>query len=443
MSEKRNVWAEKRGNRYMGRYRDEAGKTKSVGTYDTREQALEAAGRRIGLGEAGDYLGLTLAEYLLIWRDSHLGEEKVTPQVKYSHWMTLNKFVVPSYGRRKIQEFETNPWLSHKLVTSVLSHPKAKRSSQQRVRIALGSAFRPLVKMQLLRINPMAGVEYKRSPRAKQPIFKPDEFHAIVAALPLDAQKACLRFMVYSAMRPGEVFALRVSDIRYRPNGMAVIEQQRKIVMGVRPDEPEAIEQIGSKTGSGHRVKLSPKQSVVLREHIAAEGLSGDDLVFPRSLIAPPKPRPRMELDYDPEADYGMYVNGNKRSPHGRATAYTYGCRCSYCRAAMAVVRRASRDRGKSRAKPSKKVKSADDFMTSRRWYKIFVDAVEAAGIEWEGKAYTTRAAAATWMFKAGAALPDVQEALNHSNPATTLIYLRAAKAEEDETVNSALDSIV
>ena len=112
-------------------------------------------------------------------------------------------------------------------------------------------------------------------------------------------------------------------------------------------------------------------------------------------------------------------------------------------RAAMAVVRRASRDRGKSRAKPSKKVKSADDFMTSRRWYKIFVDAVEAAGIEWEGKAYTTRAAAATWMFKAGAALPDVQEALNHSNPATTLIYLRAAKAEEDETVNSALDSIV
>ena len=446
MSEKKKrnaIWAEKRGKRYLGRYRDEAGKTRSVGTYDTKEQAVEAAGRRVGLGEAGDYLGLTLAEYLLYWRDSHLGEEKITPQGKYDHWRTLNKFVVPGYGRKKIQEFETNPWLSHKVVTSVLSHPNAKRSSQQRVRIALGSAFRPLVKMQLLRINPMSGVEYKRSPRARQPIFKPEDFQAIVAALALDAQKACLRFMVYSAMRPGEVFALRVSDITYRPNGMAVIEQRRKIVMGVRPDEPEALEQVGSKTGSGHRVKLSPKQSQVLREHIEAEGLSGDDLVFPRFLVAPPKPRPRMELDYDPEADYGMYINGEKKAPHGRATAYTYGCRCSYCRAAMAIVRRASRDRRKTVTRRSKRVRSADDFMTSRRWYKVFVDAVEASGIEWEGKAYTTRAAAATWMFKAGAELPDVQEALNHSNPATTLIYLRAAKAEEDETVNSALDSIV
>lgn len=46
-------------------------------------------------------------------------------------------------------------------------------------------------------------------------------------------------------------------------------------------------------------------------------------------------------------------------------------------------------------------------------------------------------------MFKAGADLPDVQEALNHKNPATTLIYLRAARAEEDETVNSALDSVI
>jgi integrase len=442
MRQKRNAWAEKRGQRFIGRYRDDAGKTKSAGTFDTREQAVAAAERRAGLGQVGDYLDMTLTEYLEHWRDSRLGEEKITPQGKYNHWMTLNRFVIPAYGRKRVRDFQDNPWLAHQVVGSVLSHPKARKSSQQRVRIALGSAFRPLVKMQLLRINPMSGVEYQVAPKRKQPIFKPEDLRAIVDQMPEPAQKACLMFMVYSAMRPGEVFGLRVSHIRFRPNGMAVIDQHKKVVMGIRPGDPEAIEEDGSKTGDGHQVRLSAKQAQMLREHIEREGLSGEDLVFPRRLVAPPIPRKRTDLSgWDPEGDYGWYEDGDKRARHGTTTAYTYGCHCQHCKNAQALYRRQARE---CKATPKvKRNRSADDYATARHWYPVFKRAVAQAGIEWDGKPYTTRAAAATWMFKAGADLPDVQEALNHKNPATTLIYLRAAKQEEDETVNAALDSVV
>ena len=70
MSEKRNAWAERRGNKYLGRYRDENGKTRSVGVYGDKEQALAAAQRRFTLGEVGDYLDMTLEDYLKIGRAS-------------------------------------------------------------------------------------------------------------------------------------------------------------------------------------------------------------------------------------------------------------------------------------------------------------------------------------------------------------------------------------
>lgn len=438
MTEKRYAWAEKRGTRYLGRYRNEDGKTKSAGMHDTKEAAVLAAQRRAALGTAGDYLDMTLEEYVLHWRDSHLGEEKIAPAQKWGHYRTLAKFVLPSYGRKKIADFETNQWLAHEIVGSVLSHPRAQKTSQKRVRMAMGSAFRPLVKRGLLRMNPMAGVEVQRPARAKQPIFKPQEFAAIVEALELPAQKACAQFMLYSAMRPGEVFALRVCDIQFRPTGMAFIQQQRRIVMPIDPEAPEAIEETGSKAGDGHQVKLSPKQAKVLRDHIEREGLSGDDLVFPRRLVGPLKGRRTVELEGEPE---GTYDDGKGHTAaHGTTTAYFYGCRCQWCRYATTVYRREKRRRD---AKPKASRRDcADDYMTSRRWYPIFQEAVARSGVKWTGKAYTVRAAAATWMFKAGADLPDVQEALNHKNAATTLLYLRAAKEEEERTVNSALDDL-
>ena len=336
MKEKRNAWVEKSGSRFLGRYRDETGKKKSAGVFDTEEQALNMAQRRAGLGDVGEYLDMPLDEYLLFWRDSNLGSEKTSNTMKWAHYRTLNKFVLPGYGRKKIRDFETSPFLGHQIVTSVLDHPQARKTSQRRVRMALGSALRPLVDMHLMRFNPMAGVGVKSVPRAKQPIFKPDEFLAILNAMELPAQKACLLFMVYSAMRPGEVFALRVSDITIRPNGMAFINQARKIVMNIDPSLPEASEEDGSKTGEGHLVKLSPKQASVLIEHIEREGLSGNDLVFPRSLVGPNKGRPKMDLSgWDPNGDYGMYINGTKKARHGSTTAYAYGCRCYYCKAEM------------------------------------------------------------------------------------------------------------
>ena len=119
MSEKRNAWAERRGNKYLGRYRDKDGKTKSVGVHPDKEQALAAAQRRFSLGEAGDFLDMTLEEYLLHWRDSHLGEEKTSPNQKQAHYLTLSKYILKGYGRKRIREFETNPWLAHQVIGSV------------------------------------------------------------------------------------------------------------------------------------------------------------------------------------------------------------------------------------------------------------------------------------------------------------------------------------
>ena len=127
---KSSAWAEKRGQKYLARYRDEMGRTKSAGTYPSRDQALAAAERRCGLGEVGDYLDLTLEEYILHWRDSRLGEERIEQPMKWAHYKTLNRYVLPQYGRTKIREFEANPWLAHKIVGSILDHPKARPTSR-------------------------------------------------------------------------------------------------------------------------------------------------------------------------------------------------------------------------------------------------------------------------------------------------------------------------
>ena len=82
-----------------------------------------------------------LEEYILHWRDSRLGEERIEQPMKWAHYKTLNRYVLPQYGRTKIREFEANPWLAHKIVGSILDRAGTGRSRPAALLARLASRF--------------------------------------------------------------------------------------------------------------------------------------------------------------------------------------------------------------------------------------------------------------------------------------------------------------
>ena len=119
------------------------------------------------------------------------------------------------------------------------------------------------------------------------------------------------------------------------------------------PDAPRFVVKDYPKNKEYRRVKLSPEITTLLREHIQANSLRRDDLLFamPTPEPAPvPEPAPADDTPRTDSAQLGRTDpnNDGRTYQHGTITAYNLGgCRCQHCRDAYARYRAQRRAAGK------------------------------------------------------------------------------------------------
>lgn len=443
------AWAEKRKNdRWVGRFVTPEGTRRNAGgTFATQAEALRAAERREQLGSDGDVLDLTIAEYVERWTFSEEDHGNML-QTRVGHRATLRKYVIPLYGNRRVRELE-QPRFCRRLITEAPGHPQACRDASRRVRNSLGSILRPLVESGVLEHSPIHGIRLPKQRTAVTALPSKEQFAEIVKAFENPAAQFLARFLVWTGMRPGEAFALRVSDIQWASE-RARIHQRRTTYRGRVEGEPAVIEALGSKTHSQRTVSISSTQAEQLRSYIQDHSLGDSDLLYPKRLIDPTYHGPgyRTDLDdWDPHGDYGTFMVGGHTTRHGTTTGYAKGCRCCHCKAAVTLyTRRARRRKAEKQGRPVRSGRSKfrapeDDHMRVDRWGVLWNRAIEKANVGWKGKPYSTRSMAATYMLEAGYSLVKVQEILGHTSPTTTMHYLRLVENQWNDAT-SALDDV-
>lgn len=441
------AWAERKDSgRWAGRYLDHRGRKRNAGTFPTKEQAVSAAARREGQGESGEVLDLTIEEYFTSWAysDSNHGTSRET---RMGHLRTLRNHVFPKYGNRRMAALQDSQ-LCRQILYGLQDDPAVAKSIPGRARNAIGAGVRPLVNRQILSVSPVHGIRLSSYVSPMPSIPTKEEFGRIVDAMETEEAKFLTRFALWTAMRPGELFALRIHDIVW-DSDQATILQRRKTVRGAREGDPVVVEREGSKTGGQRRVTISPTQSAQLREYLARTGLSGSDLLFPKRLIDPTHQERRFDPEisaWDPSADYGSFEAQGRTARHGSTTGYGLGCRCRHCKNAETLYRRkfraAKRETvGKRPIVQGSHAPAADDYMRVERWNILWHRAIKKAATNWSGKVYAIRACSATWMLEGSRSITEVQQIMGHRNKSTTLVYERLADGQLRQTT-AALDGI-
>jgi hypothetical protein len=188
------------------------------------------------------------------------------------------------------------------------------------------------------------------------------------------------------------------------------------------------------------RFKLGADVTTRTKEHIEANGLGPEDLLFQMPATADPAPVPSV-LEPDPAE---KYVPGTK-CEHGTISGYSGGkCRCARCKSAYATYRRVRRQKeGKDR--PNKgQIRVVDtDGHIPRDWFRIQVwrPALEAAKVDIQVPTKNLRHAHASWLLHGGADLQVVKERMGHAKISTTERYL-GTLPDVDETAVDALAKV-
>lgn len=188
------------------------------------------------------------------------------------------------------------------------------------------------------------------------------------------------------------------------------------------------------------RFKLSEQLTRKLREHVRAEGLGKDDLLF---AIRAHEQGPVLRVVPDPDTLGLTEPNSRGRQyRHGTLSAYSAGaCRCRRCKDAYAVYRAKRRADGKD--DPRTPRTAATDGHIPADWFRnhIWKPALKEAALEIRVRIHDLRHAHASWLLAGGADLQVVKERLGHADIATTARYLHTLP-EADETALEALSAI-
>lgn len=281
----------------------------------------------------------------------------------------------------------------------------------------------------------------KTPPVPKKPlqIITPEQFDDAYHALPEGDFRLLAETEIESGLRWGELTELRVKDLKIRTRILTVSRAVVEIHPKFHPTGGRFLVKDYPKDKEYRRFKLSTQITDKLEEHIKTKNLSAEDLLFVlRQDTTQPRTRPRLVAD---PAGLGMTApNENGRSyRHATLSAYSAGkCRCSHCKAAVAIYRADRRAKGKDNPR-TPRTRETDGHIPSD-WFRrrIWNPALEAAELNFKPTMRDLRHAHASWLLNGGADLQVVKERLGHASIATTERYLHTLP-DADETALDAL----
>lgn len=410
-----------RNKRFTGYYRNKNNRVVSAGTYPTRAKALNSA----LLAEEGvenndpKELQTTLETYVESW----LKEATLRPITKKTYATLLKKHVLPTLGSRSVSS------ITRRDVRSLFKNLEAlgvSLATISHVKIALGSAFKPLVEDEALAINPTHGVRVKASKPDPYSTIEPNEFQRIVAHLPTDGAKLLAKFLIASGCRYGEATELRVKDLDLITNEVSV---------------RRTVSDVGSKWNNGSRFLVVPttksghKRTVVLskslmnslNKFILSNKLKESDLLFSVTTVCPVV---IVGSTSHVERTTKPYTVGSRTFQH--ATPYSYnvgGCRCDLCKQAVRKYRSQYRkDNSKGRS-----LSNMTGHLPREKWRTTWHEAIDKSGIGWYPKTHDLRHANATLLLKGGVDVHEVKERLGHQSITTTERYLHRIRHRQSK----------
>jgi integrase len=421
------AYATKRGpKKYTGYYRDVLGKRKSVGTFETKNAALDAARyaeRYPGRVFTGATEDRSYSEYVHHWLKT---EEDITSGTKRGYESAMIKWILPIIGHLRVAE------ITPRVVKALLAELAEQGMSpwmRQQCKAAIGSSFKPIVP-EVVMHNPAHGIRVKLPPSKEFDLLTPVEFKRIVDCLPDEGSKLFARFLAVTGSRFGEATEVRVKDFNFRLNKVSIVRRVAAPSAGsANGSRFEVIP--GTKAGQnrGRHIPLPAGFMDEVMDWVREHQLKSEDLVFSRSLIA------RVSYADDRLPDGPTFMVGTREFRHGTPYAYTGGgCRCPEC---LTAVREYRRDLARRKGVPTQKRTNITGHLANDQWARIWRKAVEESGIGWKPRTHDLRHACATQMIADGISLKEVMSRLGHSQMATTARYQHRVEIEMGKAVES------
>jgi integrase len=348
----------------------------------------------------------------------------------------IKKHILSWFGPMKMNEIlpsHVREWVTAMINSGV------KPKTLANLRNMLSAVFTTALNDQIIFIHPCKGVKTPTVPTRPLTILTPEQFDAIYAKLPNADTQLLIETEIETGLRWGELTELRVKDLDTAARVFTVSRAVVQVDPQFHPDGERFFVKEYPKDKQWRRVKVSQQLTDKIANHIAAESLADDDLLFAIRFDEPNEPHLRVVPD--PDALGRTEPNANGRTyKHGTLSGYNAGkCRCRHCTDAFAIYRAARRAAGKDTPRSGRRRVVATDGHIPRDWFRtqVWIPARDAAKLKVKATVRDLRHAHASWLLAGGADLQVVKERLGHARIATTEKYLHTLPDADD----SALDA--
>jgi integrase len=330
--------------RFRAQYRDERGKKRSAGTYETEKLAIRAwqaaethvaEGRHIdprrGRQKFENYVRET-------WLPNHVVE--LSTRQNYTYY--INRYLLPEFGGmslRDVQPSDIRAWITR------LGAEGVSLESIRYCKIVLSAIFTTAFDDQIVPFHPCRGVRTPAVPKTPRRIITSEQFDTVYEALQNAEFQLLVETAIESGLRWGELTELRSKDLDFDTRILIVSRAVIQLVMKNSPDGKRFAIKL-PKDNEIRRLKLSKQIVKKLRKHVRGLGLGPEDLLFAIRDLRPQRP---LRPVPDPDALGMTEPNAKGRSyKHGTMSGYSLGgCRCRGCKDSYAIYRAQRRAAGK------------------------------------------------------------------------------------------------
>ncbi|GLH99814.1 tyrosine-type recombinase/integrase [Phytohabitans aurantiacus] len=423
--------------RYTAYYVDIRGKERSAGTFGDKKAAnkawqkaeVEVAAGKVGDPRRGRQIFRRYVE--VEWFPNH--QLEATTRQTYTY--LLDRYILPALGPMRMVDilpFHVREWVFK------LQQQGVKPPTIRYCKIIADAIFTTALNDQITFLH--AGKGVKTPPVASKPrrIITPEQFDAFYCALPENDMRLMVETDIETGLRWGELTELRPKDFDFSTGALRVSRVVVELNPKFHPDGQRFLVKDYPKDKEWRQFRVADHLLDKIKDHIAAQGLGLDDLLF--QLRQPDGPRRRIpEVLPDPKTLGRTEPNEKGRTYfHGTPTAYGAGkCRCRYCKDAVAAYRARRRADGRDNPRSPKRVDT--DGHIGRDWFRrnVWTKALDDARLGIHVTPHGLRHAHASWLLAGGADLQVVKERLGHGSISTTGKYLHTLPGTEDAAVNA------
>jgi integrase len=418
----------------------------SAGTFDTYDEAEAAWITQAECLRRGVHVdprkGRTLfRDFALLWGELYVSDRANTIK---GYEDALRNHLLPTFGHLQLQEI--TPEVVARWVAD-LNRRTYAASSIRSLRGHLSGILSTALLWRYIAVHPCAGVKVPKEGPRRIRAYERADIDLLLAAMPGPVCRLLVWVDVHSGLRWGELTELRGGDvIPIDPDDyddetpddaeLVYLRVQRSVSdVGARhADGSRFLIEATPKSGRDRNVGLDPLTSTRVLDHIERFDIGPNDLLFPLALLQAelepvPQIRPDM-VDLIPE-DLGRTApNAHGRTyAHGTPSGYNAGgCKCLWCRRAIAQYRAERRRRGLDLKPPHPRGRNTSDHLP-RDYFRrhAWLPAVATAGITGKATFHDLRHTHATWLARDGVSIEILRDRLGHASLVTTQKYISAS----------------